>query len=287
MRLAIVTLVGWTLSTVVFGAALEMDPENPPDIELIYDTALTATNDFCVATPHDLFMTVDCSSGCSGQFILQGTSGATAPVALELTHNWDAMQASLVPGQETPELPSQGNDCGNHRNIRTIKATVNKNDISPANIPYERQISVSIRNNKGGTKTGSFYIRIGSPDMIRISGLQDLPLSYQTNWQESNEQVCVFSTTGQYSLTATSANNGSLMNNGNSIIYSLDIKEPGTSSWQPLTLGQPHPNISASDTELCSNGVYMGIRATALSSDVANAPTGNYSDTVTLVVEAS
>ena len=287
MRLAVFTLACSTVSSFVLGAALELDPVNPPDIELIYDTYLTGNNDFCAASPHDLYMTIDCSSGCSGQFILEGSAGATAPVSLELTHNWDDLQANLIPGQETPELPSQGNNCGNHRNQRAIKATVNANDINPSNIPYERNISISIRNRRGDVENGSFYIRIGSPDMIRISGLQDLALTPQNNWQQANEQVCVFSTTGQYSLTATSTNNGLLTSNGNNIPYSLDIKEPGTSNWQSLTLGQPHPDITASDTELCANGVTMGIRATALEGDISNVPTGNYGDTVTLTVEAT
>ncbi len=288
MRITISTLLCYLLPLTAWGAAIELDPVNPPSIELVYDASLTGNTDFCAATPHDLFMTIDCSSGCSGQFTLEGSGGVIAPVSLVLSHDWDSEpDMTLIPGQETGELPSQGNDCGNHRNRRTITATVNKNDINPVKIPYERNIQVQLRNNKGDTETGSFYIRIGSPDMIRISGLEDLPLTPQANWQKANEQVCVFSTTGHYNLTAISANNGELKNAGNSIPYALQYKEHNTAIWKDLTLGQSFPNITASGTELCNDGVYIGIQAKVTESDMNSAPTGNYSDTVTLTVEAT
>ncbi|MDB2384346.1 hypothetical protein N9V90_00660 [Endozoicomonas sp.] len=293
MRLAVTMLALCTLTlqhAKSDDAQLKLHPPEPNPIKLIYDTALSGNTAFCAATPvqQNLSIQVDCtgSPACTSEYTLTGSGNNTLPIQLQFTDNYNN-NFELAPNQQYKNLESQGANCGNNGNVRTITVNVNKNDIDWTKAPFSRTFQVTARNiSKDRIETEEFTVTFGEKGLIRISGLKDLALNHDNDWQTSNEQVCVVSSTPFYRLTATSANNGELKNNTHGIPYTLQYRQHGSAIWKDMNFGTSYQNLIPSSTERCADGTYLGIQATLQERSLMTAPTGNYSDTVTVVVEA-
>ncbi|PJE80638.1 hypothetical protein CI610_00377 [invertebrate metagenome] len=273
-------------------AQLKLDPPKPNPLVLVYDTQLSGQTVFCAATPprQKLALQVDCtgSPACTREYTLAGSAGSTAPIILKLTDNHGSNLA-LTPGVRYENLPSQGANCGtaNNADDRMITVTVNKTNIDWTKAPFERTFQITAENiEKNRLDTETFTVLFGEEGIIRISNLKDLVLSKDNGWRAQNEQVCVVSSTPFYNLTATSANGGTLRSAGNGIAYSLKYRPHNVAVWESLDFGQPSMGLEASRSESCNDQVYIGIQAEAQDNDVNTVPSGHYSDTVTVTVEA-
>ncbi len=147
----------------------------------------------------------------------------------------------------------------------------------------------------GSTSTGSIGVSVTIPSLAQISKLADLTLGSWTGTgalSASNNGICVWSSTGGYSITATSANGaGSVFNvksGSNVVAYEVQWAQTGgAASGASLNsggaLGGQTTNASSVD---CSTGaqttagVFVSIPAANLSGKAA----GTYTDTLTLLV---
>lgn len=64
--------------------------------------------------------------------------------------------------------------------------------------------------NTAATSTGTMNVQLTKGDAVRISGLQDLFFAHPTTVPPKQiDDICVYSTTGSYTITASSQGNGS------------------------------------------------------------------------------
>lgn len=295
-------LLGWILMCFVLTAPAKGNSKNADDAQLklqpvslnpillTYDN-LSSSTTFCAATPVKqlLAITVNCNGypTCNNEYTLAGSNGSTIPIALTFTDN-HGTNKTLSPNVREEGIPSQGANCGTGDNIntRTLDINVNRDAIDWTKAPFERTFTIIAENiEKNRLDTEEFTIKFGENGFIHISGLKDFSLDYNNNWQASNEYVCIVSSMPSYRLTATSANNGMLENNAYDIPYSLQYQKSDNTVWLDLDFGSTYSNLLPSNTESCTDGTFLGVRVNVQDSNIATKPPGNYTDTVTVIVE--
>ena len=267
-------------------ARLHMHQPDPKDVKMLFDAQLSASVSVCCydnKSDSDITLEVDCFGTCDGRYLLTSIDGsAVVPLLLTLKGTNGTADRVMVPNMPVGPVRLNGNSCNN--NTHSFSIVVDRSGINLAKFPYSARFQIIARDSKNKKQQRFFYITLNVEDFIRVSGLKDLVLQRENGWQGINERVCVFSTTGSYNLTATSGNSGNLANGLNRVPYVLSIQENG--QWIQLLLGRPYTNITSSTTELCNDGKYIGVMVEVNENDMHNAPSGNYSDIVTLTVEA-
>lgn len=147
----------------------------------------------------------------------------------------------------------------------------------------------------GATSTGSLTIDAFIANLAQISSLDDIDLgNYDgTSAMSGNDQVCVFSNTGGYEVTATGDGAGNafeLSNGTDALDYGVEWADSaGAGSGTAMTSGAalqfaaPSGPITTPD---CNGGTSLNARVfvDVLATDLAVAPAGTYTGVLTLTV---
>ncbi|MFO0989289.1 MAG: hypothetical protein U1F37_18320 [Alphaproteobacteria bacterium] len=144
----------------------------------------------------------------------------------------------------------------------------------------------------GSTSTGSVTINATVPNLVRITNLDDINLG---TWSGSgdmtgSDNVCVWSTTRKYNITATgsgAAGAFTLSDGGtNTVAYSVQwAQTSGASTGTALTSGTALTAQNTSTTSTtCSGGSNSTLIVKILDAALQAAPAASYSGTLTLVV---
>jgi hypothetical protein len=148
----------------------------------------------------------------------------------------------------------------------------------------------------GATSTGDFTITVTIPERVQVSYLQDIDFgSYGGSGAlTDNYDLCVYSNTGGYQITATgsgAANAFTITDGSDTIAYTLSWNDTTTTTGnQSITTGTALTGqTTAAADATCSSGssmssnMYVNIAEAAL---LAATPSATpYSGTVTLLVE--
>ena len=152
----------------------------------------------------------------------------------------------------------------------------------------------------GATSQADSIVTIVKDNAVRITGVDDIDFGTQDFMNADAEQgddVCVYSTTGDYTITASSANGASgafTMNTGagDTLDYSVDWSTTtGTPNDVSLTSGTKSPLLAGAGsqdvtTDFNCGGTGVNARFDVTIDDAAfnAAATGSYQDTLTLLV---
>jgi len=142
----------------------------------------------------------------------------------------------------------------------------------------------------GATSTGSVDLNIAVPNLVQISMLNDVNLG---SWAGANmtafERFCVFSTTGSYNVTASSANgvgNRFYLDNAGTTLRYVVRWFDSNNVRQNLRHNQVSNVFSAVTTAPDCNGVTNSRLRIRVRNNWAGAvPAGTYSDTLTLLIQ--
>lgn len=146
----------------------------------------------------------------------------------------------------------------------------------------------------GSTSTGSVAISATIPSLARITSLNDIALGSWTGsggLSGSDNAICVWSSTGGYSITATgsgASNAFTLSSGANTLAYSVQWAQTGgASSGTAVTAGTAltGQTTNASTTD-CSSGAAStaGVFVSITEANLLARPAGTYTGTLTLVV---
>jgi len=146
----------------------------------------------------------------------------------------------------------------------------------------------------GSTSTGSVVITATVPNLVRISGLNDIALGTWsgTGDMTGSDSLCVWSTTRKYAVTATGSGASSaftLTSGGttpSTIAYTVQWADSsGASTGTAMTAGTPVTtrNTTATSTT-CAGGTNATVLVRVAETDLAAAPAAAYTGTLTLVV---
>ena len=140
------------------------------------------------------------------------------------------------------------------------------------------------------TSEGTSEITIIKQDAVQITGINDIDMGISAVLSEDqsvSDDVCVFSSTGGYNLTVTSANNGFLLSDSNTstdIAYSLEWIT--TASTQLVGYGSQVTGFVGDSNSLdCSGSTNASFRVTIVTTNFNSADPGTYTDTMTLLVQ--
>lgn len=145
----------------------------------------------------------------------------------------------------------------------------------------------------GLSSNGDFAVSVTKGELIRVSNLADIVLPVYAVMPADTTQgidLCVFSTTGGYNLTAASSNASvtqpRLSNGTNTINYTLSYFDGAATQTLPHGVNQSgFINASTAD-ELCFGGTNATLSVNILAADFNAVPQGIYSDTLTLTFNA-
>lgn len=148
-----------------------------------------------------------------------------------------------------------------------------------------------VQGNLGSTSTGKIDVKFKIPNLVRISGLSDLDLGdFDGTAASGTINFCVYSTTRNYTVKATSANGDGTdfrMKEGtNYIIYDV--------SWTDEASTTVNLNHNVTSTSLktntnsvtCGSGTNTSLTVNITAAEAGKAPASNnpYTDTLTLLV---
>lgn len=141
----------------------------------------------------------------------------------------------------------------------------------------------------GASSNGSVVINANVPNLVKITDLVDMTVNFTGTTTAQTDSVCVFSNTGNYTVTATS-NEGSFTLNGvvvpDTIGYSVEWAATGGAG-SGTTLG--YNAISAAQSTsganpACGGGLNATLIIRISDTDVGSAPADDYTGTLLLVV---
>lgn len=143
----------------------------------------------------------------------------------------------------------------------------------------------------GATSTGESIVTIIKQNAVQITNVGDISLGTHAALaadQSGSDAVCVFSSTGGYSVTATSANGTGAfsLNDGGTNDIAYTVTWQGAGAAVPLAegtalIGQTGDSGSVN----CSGGTNATFEVTVAAALFNAAAPGSYSDTLTLLVE--
>lgn len=147
----------------------------------------------------------------------------------------------------------------------------------------------------GATSQGEFSVFLQVLDSVRISGLEDIDLGSfggsDTGDVEGEASFCVYvNGQGSYRLTPTSANGKKsfvMAGDGNEIEYTLKLAgtADGASVAAPAVHGSASNDFIGSQFLNCEDtGDNAQVRIEVAEQEIRQAATGNYSDTITLLL---
>ena len=149
----------------------------------------------------------------------------------------------------------------------------------------------------GSTSTGTMNVQLTKGDAVRISDLQDMSFGAGLSLPAQQiDDVCVFSTTGSYTITASSNGNGSggpqfrMVNSTSTehVRYYVEYRDDTFSqSGDALTHNIASATYSNADTtsDNCSGGVNSRLIISIDAATFAAATPDTYSDVLTLLVQ--
>lgn len=146
----------------------------------------------------------------------------------------------------------------------------------------------------GSTSTGVINITITIPNLARISALNDIALG---TWSGSgplngrDNAICVWSSTGGYSVTATGSGSGGafqLASGTNRVDYTVQWAQTGgASSGTAMTAGGALTGRTTTATATdCSTGASStaGVFVSISAAELASSPAGTYTGTLQLLI---
>lgn len=144
----------------------------------------------------------------------------------------------------------------------------------------------------GPNSTGTLLITAEVPNLVRITGLTDLDLGIWdgVNPMSGNDDACVWTTTGGYNITATgsgAAGAFTLASGGNILAYTVQWDDTaGQTTGTGLTSGNAlaGQTSAATSTTCAVSGLNSSVIVNISNADLATAPAGTYTGTLTLVV---
>ena len=139
----------------------------------------------------------------------------------------------------------------------------------------------------GTSSTGTSVVTIIKENAVQISNVNDLDLGTHATLSADavlSDDVCIFSSTVGYNVTATSANGAfNLADGANTIAYSVTWTVGVTTA--PMVYNTAITGLSGDNTSLtCSTSTNATFEATVASADFNAANPGTYTDTLTLLV---
>ena len=148
-----------------------------------------------------------------------------------------------------------------------------------------------IQGTLGPTSQGSIDITLTIDPLVQISALDDIDLGNYTGAANMTgaDDLCVYSNTGAYQITATGNGAGlafHLIGTSATVPYTVEWADAaGAGTGDALTTNTPLTGQSGTiTTPNCDGGNNARVIVTANSTDIAPAPAGNYVGVLTLVV---
>jgi hypothetical protein len=143
----------------------------------------------------------------------------------------------------------------------------------------------------GLTSQGTTIVSITKGDVVMITGLTDIALAPWTTGQPAPaglSSACVFTSTGNYQVTASSANTtGSdfrLTDGLNFIVYTTAWND-GVSGAAALTGGTPlTTRVGDAVSMNCGGATPAQVTVNITVAEMNGAPVGSYTDTLTLLI---
>lgn len=144
----------------------------------------------------------------------------------------------------------------------------------------------------GSTSTGSVTITATVPNLVRITNLDDIALGSWSGTGDlaGGDNVCVWSTTRRYRITATGSGAGgafTLSDGGtNTVAYSVQWADSsGATSGSAMTSGTALTGQNSTTTSTtCGGGTNATLLVRILEAALQSAPAAAYTGTLTLVV---
>ena len=145
----------------------------------------------------------------------------------------------------------------------------------------------------GSSSTGTSTITAFVGSLVRVSAVDDLDLG---SWSGSGDltqadNVCVWTTTGGYNITATGdGGTGSdfALNNGTQdLAYSVKWGDSAGAATDGLTSGSPlGGQVSGANSTDCNSGTSLTatVEVEILGADLSSADSGTYTGVLTLVI---
>ncbi|TVS17016.1 MAG: hypothetical protein EA417_08460 [Gammaproteobacteria bacterium] len=139
----------------------------------------------------------------------------------------------------------------------------------------------------GADSTGTLDVTVSIEDRVQISALNDIPLGTYSGTGPLNgsDDFCVYRNgTGLYSLQVVGSENTGpggvfrLTNGTDFITYSVSVND------SPLLDGEDVDGTGSSTSVVCGGSTNANLGVEVAEGDLQSAPSGNYSDRITLVV---
>lgn len=141
----------------------------------------------------------------------------------------------------------------------------------------------------GTSSEGTSVITIVKQDAVQISDVDDLYLGVMgtlTSNKVVGDDVCVFSSTGAYSLTASSVNGSFALMDSNASTDIPYVLQWVTSTVRTVNYGSALTNITGESRSLnCNGSSNARFQVVIVPDDFNEAEPGSYRDTLTLLVQ--
>ncbi len=141
----------------------------------------------------------------------------------------------------------------------------------------------------GLSSTGTTDISIIKGDTAQITGLADMAMAPWTTGDPApvdSTTACVYTSTGAYQVTPTSANGAGaqfrMADGGNFLVYDVNWND-GTGNVN-LNNGAVQGGRAGSTTVGCGGATNATVQVNVTLGNVTAAPVGNYADTLTLLI---
>lgn len=235
------------------------------------------------------------ASDNSGNFVLEHSgSNATMPVTFTWSHNngnsWTMTDYSKT-GMLTGIVPG-ATDCNDpNANVR-VKVVIPNSSLQTATAGvYNSTYQVDGLQTGGGQYSGFQSFQVTLPELVQISGLDDVLLSGDFNQNiVAIENFCIFrNRSGDVAITSTSLHGGSSNRfrlsdtNGNIINYKVAFRQQA--GFRNVRPGRAKTGFTGSSTKDCGGASNTDVRITVTSANTAGKPGGSYSDTLTIMIE--
>jgi len=143
----------------------------------------------------------------------------------------------------------------------------------------------------GATSVGTSVVTVTIPSMVRITGVANLTIaSYSGPSAFASDSVCVYSNTGNYTVTMTSGEGSYVLrgvtDNTKTIGYSVEwAASSGASSGTSLTYNTASGTLAGSSASVtCGGGDNATLIVRVTDANVGTAPAQDYTDTLTITV---
>lgn len=269
---------------------------------------ISASRDFCAVSvvgnrltannPNQLRpygATVETLNGGGSGFRLDHASGnGSLQVALRLRDLRTGSEETLAPNVGTAtdktgdELDCPGGGPNGRLTVVALAA-----DLAGARAGvYAGQFTLEINGGSNGSDTASttFMIRIEVPDLVSISGLDDIALGLfpGSGDMQGSDNLCVYRNdpAGAYLVEASGQGAGNafvVAQNGSELPFAVDYSDGN--GWQTLTPGQALAAANANSTATdCGGARNASVRVRIEEAVLGSATPGNYAGRLTLTV---